>query len=81
VHRFQVVAINLPGDYLDGKVDSSELLTAVGTALAALAAFVSVALIVLVLDSSQLSAAALLGVWSLGTLMQIAAGLVAVWRY
>lgn len=79
-HRFQAIRINLPGDYLDGTVDASELFTAVGTVLAALAAFVSVALIVLVLDSSQLSAAALLGVWSLGALMQIAAGLVAIWR-
>jgi hypothetical protein len=80
VHRFQAIAINLPGDYLDGKVDSSELLTAIGTVLAALAAFISVALIVLVLDTSQVSAAMLLGVWGLGALMQVAAGLVAVWR-
>ena len=79
-HRFQAITINLPGDYLDGRVDLAELLTAVGTVLAALAAFASVALIVLALDSSQLSAAIVLGVWGLGALMQIAAGVVAIWR-
>jgi len=79
-HRFQGVPVDLPGRRFDGKIDASELLTAVGTFLAALATFISVALIVLVLDTAQASAAALLAVWSVGALMQVAAGTIARWR-
>ena len=79
-HRFQGIPVDLPGKRLDGRIDLSELLTAVGTFLAALATFISVALIVLVLDTSQASAAVLLGVWGVGALMQVAAGAIARWQ-
>jgi hypothetical protein len=79
-HRFQGITINLPGNRLDGRIDVSELLTAIGTFLAALAAFISVALIVLVLDMAQAAATALLATWGLGALIQVVAGTVARWR-
>jgi len=79
-HRFQSVIVNLPGDRFDGKVDLAELLTAVGTFLAAAAAFISAAMIVLGLDMKPTSATALLVVWGLGALMQVAAGAVSRWQ-
>jgi hypothetical protein len=79
-HRLQAIPVNLPGHRLDGRIDASELLTAVGTFLAALATFISVALIVLVLDTAPRPAAALLALWGVGALMQVAAGAIARWR-
>jgi hypothetical protein len=79
-HRFQGIPVDLPGRRLDGRIDVSELLTALGTFLAALATFISVALIILVLDTAQASAAALLALWGVGALMQVAAGTLARWR-
>ena len=79
-HRFQGIAVNLPGDRFDGKIDLAELLTAVGTLLAALAAFISAAMIVLALETTRSSAIVLLVVWGLGALMQIAAGAIARWQ-
>lgn len=79
-HRFQRISVDLPGRQLDGAIDLSELLTALGTFLAALATFISVALIVLALDSAQTPAAALLAVWGAGTSMQVAAGALARWQ-
>jgi len=79
-HRFQGILVNLPGNRLDGKIDLSELLTAAGTFLAGLAAFISVAMIVLALDATRAAAIMLLAVWGLGALMQVAAGAVARWQ-
>jgi hypothetical protein len=79
-HRFQGISVNLPGSRLDGRIDASELLAAIGTLVAAFAAFISAALIVLGLDTTPASAGSLLAAWSIGVLMQIAAGAVARWR-
>jgi hypothetical protein len=79
-HRFLGISVNLPGNTFDGKVGASELLTTVGTLLAALAAFISVGMIVFVFNSSQLFAGLLLAVWALGALMQVASGAMARWR-
>jgi hypothetical protein len=79
-HRFQGIPVNLPGDRLDGRIDTSELLTAAGTFLAAAAAFVSAAMIVLALDATRASATVLLVIWGAGALMQIAAGAIARWQ-
>ena len=76
-HRYLGISINLPGDTLDGRVGAAELLTTMGTLLAALASFVSVAMIVFVVNSSQLFAGALLAVWALGAFMQVASGAMA----
>lgn len=64
-----------------GKVDSAELLTAVGTFLATLTAFVSVGLIVLRQDDLQIvrTMMILLG-WIVGVMMQIVAGAIARMR-
>lgn len=61
-----------------GKIDSAELLTAVGTFLAALAAFVSVGLIVLRQEDPHImwTMMILLG-WIVGVMMQIVAGAIA----
>jgi hypothetical protein len=79
-HRFQSISVDLPGTWLDGKIDISELLAAIGTLLAALATFLSAAMIVLALDATFASAGALLAVWGAGTLMQVAAGAISRWN-
>lgn len=79
-HRFQGIPVDLPGRGLDGRIDASELLAAVGTLLAALATFVSAGLLVLALDTTSASAGLLLAVWSIGVLMQVGAGAVARWQ-
>jgi hypothetical protein len=76
-HRYLGISINLPGDTFDGRVGAAELLTTMGTLLAALASFISVAMIVFVVNSSQLFAGALLAVWALGAFMQVASGAMA----
>lgn len=79
-HRFKAVVVDLPGSRLDGRVDTSELLAAIGTLLASLSTFVSAALIVLGLDTTPVQAASLLAAWGIGALMQVAAGAVARWQ-
>jgi hypothetical protein len=63
-----------------GKIDSAEFLTAVGTFLAALTAFVSVALIVLVHEPHTFWTIMILVGWVIGMLMQIIAGTIARMR-
>ena len=72
-HRFQGISVSPSG----AKVDAAELLTAVGTFLAALAAFISVAQIVFGRDGRIASSAALLAAWLIGVAMQIGAGAIA----
>jgi hypothetical protein len=59
------------------KIDSAEFLSAVGTFLAALAAFVSVGVIVLREDLHIFGTAAILLAWVVGVTMQIIAGAIA----
>jgi hypothetical protein len=62
------------------EVDAPELLSAVGTFLAALAAFASVAVIVLRADPHILWTGVIMTGWSLGVSMQIVSGAIARWR-
>ena len=59
------------------KVDSAEFLTAVGTFLATLAAFASVAVIILRQEPHIAWTALIMLGWSLGVVMQIIAGAIA----
>lgn len=79
-HRFQGIFIDLPGERLDGKVDASELLAAIGTLFASLATFVAAGMILLGLDTKPVTAGSLLALWSVGAMLQIAAGTIARWR-
>lgn len=76
-HRFRGINVSLSGDGKGAQIDAAELLTAAGTFLAALAAFISVALIVFERDGRVVSSAALLAAWFLGVVMQIGAGTIA----
>lgn len=76
-HRFQPVGVSPLGPRYIGRIDSAEMLTAVGTFLAAMAAFASVALIVFDRDVQPGWNTAILIQWSAGVLMQIAAGSIA----
>src|SRR6478672_1185781 len=58
----------------DGRVDAPEFLSAVGTFLAALAAFASVAVIVLREDPHIFWTGVMMAGWSVGVVMQIVAG-------
>jgi hypothetical protein len=60
-----------------GKVDSAELLSAVGTFLAALTAFASVSLIVLREDLHVYGTMVIMLGWVVGVMMQIIAGAIA----
>ncbi len=62
------------------KVDSAEFLSAVGTFLAALAAFSSVGIIVLRQETHILWTITILLGWTVGVLMQIVAGAIARFR-
>lgn len=61
-------------DSHSAKVGTAELLTAIGTFLAALGAFASVAWIVLGRDGQVISGATILAVWLTGLAMQVGAG-------
>ncbi|MEH2569119.1 hypothetical protein [Bradyrhizobium sp. AZCC 2289] len=65
------------GDGSIAKIDSAEFLSAVGTFLAALAAFVSVGVIVLREDLHIFWTTAILLAWLVGVTMQIIAGAIA----
>lgn len=64
----------------DGKIDTPELLSAVGTFLAAGAAFASVGVIVLRHDPHLAWTWMIMVGWSVGIAMQIIAGAIARWR-
>jgi len=64
----------------DGKIDAPELLSAVGTFLAAGAAFASVGVIVLRHDPHLAWTWTIMAGWVLGIVMQIIAGATARWR-
>ena len=67
-----------PDDRSSGaKVDSAEFLSAVGTFLAALAAFVSVGVIVLRAEPDFFWTVAIMLAWVVGVIMQITAGAIA----
>jgi hypothetical protein len=78
---FHGPAAQLSKDSSGGRIDSAELLTAVGTFLATLTAFVSVALIVLRQDEPDIvwTMMIMLG-WVVGVTMQIVAGAIARMR-
>ena len=76
-HRFQAISVSFPGYDAGTRIDAVELLTAAGTFIAALAAFISVALIVLGRDGRMVSSAAILVVWCVGVGMQVGAGSIA----
>jgi hypothetical protein len=60
-----------------GKIDSAEFLSAVGTFLAALAAFFSVGVIVLRAEPHIFWTGAMMAAWTVGVVMQITAGTIA----
>lgn len=62
---------------VSGKIDAAELLSAVGTFLAALTAFVSVGVIVLRADLHLLLTSMVMAGWLAGVTMQIVAGAIA----
>ena len=64
-------------DGAGGKIDAAELLSAVGTFLAALAAFVSVAVILLRVDPHLSLTWMVMAGWLAGVTMQIVAGAIA----
>jgi hypothetical protein len=76
-HRFLGLDTEFVKGWTAGRIDLAEFLTAVGTFLAALTAFVSVALIVLGRDPRLGSTFLLTAGWMIGTLMQIIAGTIA----
>jgi hypothetical protein len=68
---------NAPGGGAGVKVDSAELLSAVGTFLAALSAFASVGVIVLREDLHVSGTMVIMAGWVVGVTMQIIAGAIA----
>jgi hypothetical protein len=66
-----------PAGGVFGKIDTAELLSAVGTFLAALTAFVSVGVILLREDPHLVLTSLVLAGWLLGVTMQIVAGAIA----
>lgn len=66
-----------PADGVSGKVDTAELLSAVGTFLAALTAFVSVGVILLRADPHLVLTSMVMAGWLVGVTMQIVAGAIA----
>jgi hypothetical protein len=66
-----------PGDGAGRKVDSADLLSAVGTFLAALTAFASVSVIVLRQDLHVYGTMLIMLGWVVGVMMQIIAGAIA----
>jgi len=73
-HRFRALSTEITRGWSAGKIDIAELLTAVGTFLAALTFLISVFLIVLGLEPHISWTVVLFVAWVAGTLMQIVAG-------
>lgn len=69
-----------PDDGAGGKIDAAEFLSAVGTFLAALAAFVSVGVIVLRENPHMFWTATIMAGWVVGVTMQIIAGAISRMR-
>lgn len=69
-----------PADGSGGKIDTAEFLSAVGTFLAALTAFVSVGVIVLRENPRMFWTIAIMAGWVIGVAMQIVAGAIARMR-
>lgn len=76
-HRFYGLSTKIARGWSAGKIDLTELLTSVGTFLAALAAFVSVGVIVFDSEPRFSWSIASMVVWAAGTVMQIVAGAMA----
>ena len=68
------------GRHLSGSIDAAELLSAVGTFLATLAAFVSVGVIVARETPDVLWTLLIMAGWIVGVVMQIVAGAAAEMR-
>jgi hypothetical protein len=64
-------------DAADGRVDTAELLTALGTFLATLTAFASVSVILLRHEPALFWTAMIMLGWTVGVIMQIVAGAIA----
>lgn len=79
-HRFQWLSTEIAAGWSVGKVGLAELLTALGTFLAALSAFVSVVWIGIASDPPVGWTFAIMAAWGAGTTMQIIAGTLARWR-
>jgi len=73
-HRFLALDTGIAKGWSAGKIDAAEFLTAVGTFLAALTAFVSVALIVFGREPRVGSTFLIFIGWLIGTVMQVVAG-------
>jgi hypothetical protein len=76
-HRFYGLSTEIAKGWSAGKIDLAELLTSVGTFLAAVAAVVSVAWIVFGSEPPIASTIAMVLSWVAGTTMQIIAGTIA----
>jgi hypothetical protein len=76
-HRSLELDTEVARGWSAGKISATEFLSAVGTFLAALTAFVSVALIVFGREPRVSSTFLIFAGWLLGTLMQIIAGAIA----
>ena len=76
-HRFYGLSTEIAKGWSAGKVDLTELLTSVGTFLAALAAVVSVAWIVFGQDPHIAWTIVIVLAWIAGTTMQVVAGTIA----
>jgi len=75
------IASGAPSDgHWVGKIDTPELLSAVGTFLAAFSAFASVGVIVLRHDPHIAWTWTIMAGWCVGVTMQIVAGAIARWR-
>lgn len=73
-HRFYGLSTEIARGWLAGKIDLAELLTSIGTFLAALAAIVSVAWIVFGREPNMAWTIAVMLAWLAGTTMQVVAG-------
>ena len=76
-HRYLGVDAGLPKNWSPGRIDTTELLSAFGTFLAALTAFVSVALIVFGKETRFGWTMTIMAGWIAGVLMQVVAGAIA----
>lgn len=74
------IASGAPDGNWVGKIDTPELLSAVGTFLAAFSAFASVGVIVLRHDPHIAWTWMIMAGWCVGVTMQIVAGAIARWR-
>jgi hypothetical protein len=76
-HRFRGIQLGFAADARTGRLDTAELLTALGTFFAALTAFVSVTLILFGAETRLGWTVAIMLGWIAGVVMQITAGTIA----